>query len=184
MMIWRGTPSDIRHRRWQSILCGLACIWSRVLRLEEERALENSLVLTWSPAYGSWHSYTVGWSLRPVFTLLFLPNVNLPCHYLGVAYSSRSIPRTWPSINLPYVLSHVPTQALLHHQFSVLNLTSCLHYVPVPQENGMSCPTWYNQGVLANWSSVSTHTRLSGSPLVQVLVWCMSLKTLHILDSQ
>lgn len=70
----------------------------------------------------------------------------------------------------PLVLFHVPTQALLHHQFSVLNLTSCLHYVPVPQENGMSCPSRYNQGVLANWSSVSTHTRLSGSPLVQVLV--------------
>lgn len=184
MMLWRGTPSDIRHRRWQSILYGFACIWSRVPRPEEERVLENSLVLTWSPAYGSWHSYTVGWSVRPVFILLLLPNVNLPYHYLGVAYSSRSIASAWLSISLPYVLFHVPTQVLLHHQFTVLHLTPCLHYGLVPQESGMSCPSQYNQGVLANWSSVSTHTRLFSSTLIQVLVWCMSLKTLSILDSQ
>lgn len=43
------------------------------------------------------------------------------CHYLWVTCSSRSI-----SINIPYGLFHVPSQALLHHQFTVLNLASTL----------------------------------------------------------
>lgn len=170
------------HRRCQSTLCGFAFVWSGVLRLEEERVLENSLILTWSPAYSSWHAHC-GMQFKTCVYCVCCFFLMSTCHYLWVTCSSRSISSTWLSINLLYGLFHVPSQALLHHQFTVLSLAPWLHYIPVPQERGMSCPSWYNQGWLSNWSWVSTHTRLLGFALIQVLVWCLWLKTLSILDS-